>query len=740
MIFGMFFSTSFLVSIILLVFLYKVRNVPITRGLIKGTILISFWILMEALCYYIKINSMAVMFQKAKFISIILIPPIYVLTANKYAKKKEKGLIYSILIFIVPILSLLSLISNSIPYKFISDARILYQNSIPIFAFTPNIGFWIHTVYSYGNIFFVLYILMMHAIKSPRLYRRQSTFIFVGSIISFIINVMVISLEFGPTFIDTTSVCELATLVVFYWGLFRMPQSAIIPHARDLVIENIKDLVIILDSSDCIIDINPAARKFIRLYANKNKGIDIHNGMNLRGIEISKVLEIIPDLKSISDTNDDSTLAFSFEDSTFYFSIYESPIYDVDKAKIGKLIMLHHITQMQEYMNSLKVLNENLETKVIEIKKSKDDLKEVSDKLESIIESTDDLIWSVDKNYCMVSFNSALKEHLESYGKYIKTGSTINEQISGDGVELWKSFYDKAIFSGKHNFEYKTLKGEKYIEVFFNPIYNNGIVNEVAVFAKDVTERRKAEQELIRLNQELEQRVKDRTSELQNALVEMEAFTYTVSHDLKSPLRAIEGYSRIIVEDYGKTIDNEALQMTNNVIGICSEMIDLINKLLQYSTASKLSLNRECIVIKEMFVAIFNELKSTCSDRIIKLTFETEIPDVMADNILIRQVVYNILSNAVKFTKNKDIALISIGCTREYSELVFCVKDNGAGFYMEYAGKLFGMFQRLHNAEEYEGSGIGLATVHKIIEKHEGRVWIKGELDKGAEVYFTLPL
>lgn len=367
--------------------------------------------------------------------------------------------------------------------------------------------------------------------------------------------------------------------------------------------------------------------------------------------------------------------------------------------------------------------------------------REMAERLEAVFESTDDRIYSVDRNYRILNFNSALKDYMKrSYDVEIENGKSILELIPYEIADEWKSFYDNAMSRGRYGFEYYVNHENRYIEVFFSPIYHNEEICGTAVFSKDITKRKKAELEIIKINKELEQLVEKRTKDLRSTLKELEAFTYTVSHDLKSPLRAIEGYGRIILEDYEETLEKEAVNMITNITNVSCDMIKLIDRVLQYSITSKESIKKEKVDIKEMLINVFNELKTICVERNIEFSIEPAMPTVIADQTLIRQVVYNILSNAVKFTKNKDIAIISVGCLQNYNEQIFYIEDNGAGFDMKYSKKLFAMFQRLHNKEEYEGSGIGLATVHKIIQKHGGRTWIESKLNKGTKVYFTLPI
>lgn len=247
--------------------------------------------------------------------------------------------------------------------------------------------------------------------------------------------------------------------------------------------------------------------------------------------------------------------------------------------------------------------------------------------------------------------------------------------------------------------------------------------------------------EIKRINDELELTVAERTKDLRQANQELEAFVYTVSHDLKSPLRAIDSYSKFILEDHAARMPEDANHMLGNIRLVCRDMFSLINKLIEYSTAASRKIKAEPVDLNSLFEAVFKELKIAHPGQNIELEFTyNKQPIVDADVVLLRQVIYNILSNCFKFTRNKILGIIQISCEQKAGEQLFAVKDNGAGFDMRFVNKLYGVFQRLHDADEFEGSGIGLATVKKIIEMHGGQTWIEGAEGQGATVYFTLPI
>ncbi len=249
----------------------------------------------------------------------------------------------------------------------------------------------------------------------------------------------------------------------------------------------------------------------------------------------------------------------------------------------------------------------------------------------------------------------------------------------------------------------------------------------------DITEIKRAEREVRRLNDDLEQR----QVALEAANKELEAFSYSVSHDLRAPLRAIDGFSRILLRDYPAQLPPAAERYLRLVRDNAQQMGQLIDDLLAFSRLGRQSVNRQRVAPANIARRVLEELSSEQDNRQIEITIG-DLPTCQADPALLKEVFVNLLSNALKFTRQRDVARIEVGSRLIDGQTVYFVKDNGAGFDMQYADKLFGVFQRLHRAEEYEGTGVGLALVQRIIHRHGGRVWAEAEVDQGATFYFTL--
>ncbi len=264
------------------------------------------------------------------------------------------------------------------------------------------------------------------------------------------------------------------------------------------------------------------------------------------------------------------------------------------------------------------------------------------------------------------------------------------------------------------------------------------IANKELAFQNQEKEKREAELNIANVELAFQNGEKEkRAAELIVANKELEAFSYSVSHDLRAPLRALHGYARMLKETQMDLVSSETNRLTNNIIGNAKKMGQLIDDLLTFSRLGRKELIKISIPMNDLVTSICDELKKEQEPRDIEFRIKSLLP-ARADNIAIKQVWLNLISNAIKYSKLKDKTVIEIDSQIKDEEIIYSIKDNGAGFDMRYVNKLFGVFQRLHSDEEFEGTGVGLAIVQRIILKHGGRVWAEGIINKGATFFFTL--
>jgi PAS domain S-box-containing protein len=256
-------------------------------------------------------------------------------------------------------------------------------------------------------------------------------------------------------------------------------------------------------------------------------------------------------------------------------------------------------------------------------------------------------------------------------------------------------------------------------------------------FITDITERKLAEEKIKSFNQQLEQLVEKRTNELQTANSELESFSYSISHDLRAPLRSIHGYITILSEEYGDKLDEEGHRLISIALKSGQRMGQLIDDLLAFSRLGRAELNRTDVSMDDMVAFILDEQRKYNQHHKFEIKL-SHLPMARADVSTIRQVWVNLISNAIKYSQHKEKSVIEIGSFEKDQQIVYYVRDNGAGFDMKYYNKLFGVFQRLHSHTEFDGTGVGLAIVQRIIARHNGKIWAEAKVNEGATFFFSL--
>jgi len=347
------------------------------------------------------------------------------------------------------------------------------------------------------------------------------------------------------------------------------------------------------------------------------------------------------------------------------------------------------------------------------------------------------MICLLDRDYRYLLMEGDMLEKL-GYSKEIFLGNKAKDVWSPElyiqGLEDFKRVFNGEVFTTEDDL------GEHHTITKFVPLKDeNDKVYSCMVVVIDVTELKKAERQIAELNIGLEHKIVERTAQLQAVNKELESFSYSVSHDLRAPLRAINGFTQILVEDYQEKLDEEARDVLSVIIDNSKKMGLLIDNLLEFSRIGKQGISVMNVGMKELADSVVAELKQEYPNTEHQVNVKM-LENIKGDKNMLKQVLINLISNALKYSGKKKEAMIEIGSYKKDNHYIYYIKDNGVGFDMLYYDKLFGVFQRLHSTDEFEGTGVGLAIVQRIITKHGGKVWAEGKVNEGACFYFSLPI
>ena len=602
------------------------------------------------------------------------------------------------------------------------------------------------------------YLLLDLFIHQHGMSRLQTGVILAGTLIPVLGSITTFfNLSFLPQRDISPYYFAVADIFIAY-GLFRLRVFDIVPVGHNLVISNLRDGLLIVDASEHLVHINQAARNMLELPDLIAQGQPINSLPAKWGNHLK--------MEPYADTTQIIEFPINQEQETQYFEMVVTHIINNSGQFAGQMMILRNVTKRKKAELELQAAYNEMEQRVnnrtIELSETITQLKEEiherqaaeealrksEARFKAIIEQSSEGFILVDEEGHIVVSNPAFAEI---------TGiplSELNECYAWDfqselsGRKELKPIYKQIFIDGIghlnsdlyiHPMEISITSRDgqkKVIQQVAFPVQMGDTIR-LGTFVRDITALKQSQDDLKKLNSELENRVTERTRQLELINKELESFSYSVSHDLRAPLRSISGFAAALQEDIDVTLSEEDRRYLQRIMANIQHMDALIEALLGLSRLGRKPMDCQWILPGEVIRSAWDEVKGEAGSRSITLQIG-DPPHCLADRVLLKQVFINLLSNAIKYTRLQPETLIEVGWTSHDNEVVYWVKDNGVGFDMQYADKLFGIFQRLHHGDQFEGNGVGLSTVQRIIIRHGGRIWAEAVPDRGAVFYFTL--
>jgi PAS domain S-box-containing protein len=653
-----------------------------------------------------------VFLNKVQFVGVVIVPVAWLLFALQYTRREEWLTRRTLLaLSIMPLVTLLLVFTNESHGLFWEGPVAVPEATFAMLHQPHGAWFWIHVAYSYALHCISTFLLVRMLIHSRHLYRRQVSALLLASNLPLLGNA-VMFLGLSPwAFLDLTLLGFVVSSQAIIWSLFRLRVGDIVPVAHEVIIDNMSDGVIVLDEQGRIVNINTVAQQVIGHAASAAIG--------------NPVERIFPQcaalIQSLSDRSGrDAEIVVGEGDARRTYDVGISSILDWRGRLTSQVVVLRDITERVGAEQALRRSEEYFR---------------------ALTENASDSIIVLEDDGT-IRFQSPSLKRVLGYGPEGGGGQNAFAFVHPDDVpKAMEIFTDVRCNPGVVRFadlRFRHNDGSwRIFESVGKTLPARSGMKGVVVNSHDVTERVRATQEIRKLNEELEQRVAERTAQMEASNKELEAFAYSVSHDLRTPLRAIDGFGLALLEDYASCLDAQGQDYLRRVRAASQRLGQLIDDLLDLSRMTRGEMRREAVDLSALAGEIAAELEATQPER------ETEFiiaPGVVVngDARLLWGMLENLLGNAWKFTGKNTRARIEFGVIEIKGRPAYFVRDDGVGFEMAYADKLFGAFQRLHGMNEFEGNGIGLATVQRVVHRHGGRVWAESTVGQGATFYFTL--